>query len=113
MKKIQFIGSVLLLLLVFGLAKAQDTTEFDTVKVLYPPFNSYTVYDVGIAEGYFAEQNIEIEKVTFLNPSEALLPFLQREMDVWIGAPSPLTTAAFPLAVSSSSRSRRVSVLRI
>ena len=82
-----FLSIVMPALLLIGLAEAQD--EVDTVTVFYSPFNTYTWIDIGIAEGYFAEQNIEIEKVISPQPSEMLLSFLQGEIDVFPAALSP------------------------
>jgi NitT/TauT family transport system substrate-binding protein len=87
MKKSFYLSALLSLLLLIGLAQAQ--AEVDTVTVFYSPFNTYTWIDIGIAEGYFAEQNIEIEKVTSPQPSEMILTFLQGEIDVFPAAVSP------------------------
>ena len=81
------IGSVILTILLsmsllfVSTTMAQDE-ELDVVKVVYSSYHSFSFIDIGIQEGYFADQNIEIEKVSLTNPSDGALLLIQGDVDV-------------------------------
>lgn len=82
MKSLRYLIIFLVTLSLGWAVFAQDNAETDTVRVVYSSFISFSWIDIGIEEGYFADQNIEIEKVVFTNPADGLLPLLQGDVDV-------------------------------
>jgi len=80
----KYLTVVLMLFTVF-VSFAQETDEPDVVSMVYLPYLGSGFIDIGIEEGYFAEQNIEFEKVLFTRTSEATLPFINGEIDVLAG----------------------------
>jgi len=60
-----------------------------TVTVTLPPFLSYAPLIIADAEGFFAEQAIEVEFLRVNNAPELLPSLVQGDLDVFAGALAP------------------------
>jgi NitT/TauT family transport system substrate-binding protein len=66
-----------------------DPPEMAKVRVLVAPFLGFLPFYIGDAEGYYTEQNLEVELVPIESPNAALPAFIQGEGDVWAGSLGP------------------------
>ena len=66
-----------------------DQPEMAKVQVLVAPFLGFVPFYIGAAEGYYAEQNLEVELVPIESPNGVLPAFIQGEGDVWAGSLGP------------------------
>jgi NitT/TauT family transport system substrate-binding protein len=73
-----------------GCAKSGDAAnpgEMDTIKLAMMPYLSNTVFQIALDEGYFQEQGINIEVISFQSAKELIPMMLAGEIDA--GAPPP------------------------
>jgi NitT/TauT family transport system substrate-binding protein len=68
-----------IILLVSGCSKAKEPS---TIKVVFVPFISNAPFYIGLEEGYFEEEGLDIEFVEVVRTSEAIPPLEQGEVDV-------------------------------
>lgn len=65
------------------------TTQTETVRVAFNPYMSYAPLFIAQQEGYFAQQDLEIELVELRTSSLWLAPLIRGQIDVGVGPVTP------------------------
>jgi NitT/TauT family transport system substrate-binding protein len=87
-RRLTAIGVLLTLVLLIATCGPlpEKAPESTSLRVMLQPYMGSTTMAIAQEEGYFAEEGLEVEFVQLDSSAEAVLPLLQRELDVVPGA---------------------------
>jgi NitT/TauT family transport system substrate-binding protein len=105
----RFVACILLMcatpaIVACGPADQQSAPAPDKLKLIALPLLSWAPFDIAEAEGFFSEQNLEVEFIRLTRPSDALPSLAQGDVDIGAG----LLTVALMNAIAGGARIKLV-----